>query len=484
MPVAPSPTQPLAPLQAAQAAAAAVPAHGPAVTRVFMERLEWARPVGLAAAPPANTEARPESEPASKRRKLDARDFSADISNFPALYNCLVDCERRLNECLKFKALSWRSVCGDPSHRRQNKHTLRVFVYNTVDKGVRPEEVAKCEAHPQGVWWTLKVCADVLDRPKNAMNPNLHFSDFVEKVIFGVDIATVDAGASVSVEWIPVSGQPQAPLPSHPHAPVAANAGPSSQADGFSMRRFCSDPSRVIPSSVPCKVLLYLRESPPRYAVSEPVRRLLDFPPARSVTSRELLETFWGYVEANGLVDGSCIALNPELRVLFGPQAGDRVPMSNVLDLLERHVESPKPILLTHHLSLSPSPTMLSAPESTAAQYDLAVEMEDPESLNEEFERFRREELANPQIEAARAQLNGEIGSCLRVLQERRARCDFLRRFCETPGLALQTFIDEQTRHLATVSKELDRDKERRSSYYDGDWLPEAITRFLASTRK
>jgi hypothetical protein len=228
-----------------------------------------------------------------------------------------------------------------------------------------------------------------------------------------------------------------------------------------------------VPIEFPVKIVLFLVERPPRYVPSRGLQELLGLE-AEAMTVRDIVTAFWAYVKSNRLLDtedSRFIIFDQPMQALFGME---KCLIHNVMEVLEGFVVPMKQITLEHKLRLR-VPV-----EETAAQFDVQLEVEDP-LTGLDFQEFHQQTLQHvgDQCES----LEGEIDSALEAIQTHAKKIEFLHEFSKDPCGFMQRLIVSQTRDLKELGKTWSLHEERSAKFYEEDWVPEAVLRYVHKNR-
>eukprot|EP00741_Cyanophora_paradoxa_P021018 tig00021326_g20290.t1 len=408
------------------------------------------------------------------RRSRRAAEFS--VSKLMAMVpearmlHALVDFEKKLDAVIQRKRGDIFEATKRPK-RLEKK--LRIFISNTHhnQKDDTAPLPGPSDPPPEEPSWTLFVRGFLMDRPlpedkrdrKAAANdPSrrpvaLRFTQLVSRVVIELDKELF--GPDALVVWTPPAAAPQlgggaAPSPAPGQQQPAAAA-----ADGFEVKRK-GDRETV------ARISITLAHSPARFKIAAPLG------PAIGVHTESrvgVLLALWQYIRANGLLDTedrTLVKCDETLRKCFG------VPTLHLYRLgqaIGAFLLPADPIVLTYPIKLQ------GTEHASEEVYEADVDVDDPGQA--EMARLAEEPLP---YEAEAGQLEEEVAGALQRVRHHKHKRDFMLAFFSDPVNFVSDLVVSQHNDTLAMSGDTSKEEMRRTRFYEGDWVPQAVKRYLA----
>jgi SWI/SNF-related matrix-associated actin-dependent regulator of chromatin subfamily D len=198
----------------------------------------------------------------------------------------------------------------------------------------------------------------------------------------------------------------------------------------------------------------------------------------RSDSRSGVFMAVWQYIKKAKLQcvdDRSSIRVDAGLRTLMPATHADHatIKLQQLFEVIKMHMGPPDPIQLEHTIKLSGNVV------ANQACYDIQVEVPD-ESLQESAKSAGVFGLTYPGS-AEFVALNEKHLEALEQVAHHKRRRDFLEGFCANPVEFINHLILSQTRDLKVIAGSSGRnpEEERRASFYQQQWVHEAVPRYL-----
>lgn len=233
--------------------------------------------------------------------------------------------------------------------------------------------------------------------------------------------------------------------------------------DAFEVKR-CGDADTKV------QVQLTLGSSPDRFQLSAALAALLGI----TIESRMyIIASLWQYIKVNklqGKSDPTMVECDDKLTALFGEK---RFKMSNLAAKLAPHLSAPPPITLDYTVGISGHPDV--------ACYDLTVEVPDYSHHN-----LGKEDKDGMEDEGEAAKFAQNQKTMMARIREHKRRRSFYLGFSHAPADFVQALVVSQSRDLQTMAAGdmQDFEYERRSEFYTGEWVDDAVMRYLQTKPK
>lgn len=238
--------------------------------------------------------------------------------------------------------------------------------------------------------------------------------------------------------------------------------------DGFEI-------SRAGSKEFTARIYLYVDHKPTRYRVSDVLARLIG---VQSETRSGIFSSMWQYVKKNRLQcvdDRTAVRLDAGLKTLLGPNNTrvEVVKLQQLFAIVKNHMGVPDPLILEYDVKLGGDVV------DNQECYDIHVNVTDISSL--ESARQAGVFGMGLQQSAEYDALTEKHLSALEKIEVHRKRRDFFEGFCANPVQFINHLILSQTRDLKVMSGSTGRnpEEERRSGFYQQQWVHEAVPRYL-----
>lgn len=274
----------------------------------------------------------------------------------------------------------------------------------------------------------------------------LKCSDVFKKVILELDKEVVSHNNLI--EWNRVDGEPAS--------------------DGFEISRA---------GDVECKVriFLYVDHKPERFKVTFALGKLIG---VKTDSRSGIFLAVWEYIKNARLQcadDRTSVRVDDGLRslMLASHPLHPTIKLQQLFEVIKTHMLPPGPIQIEYAIKLSGNVV------DNQACYDIQVEVPD-ESLQESARQAGTFGLTYPNSADFLA-LNDKHLEALEQVAHHKRRREFLESFCANPVEFINHLILSQTRDLKVIAGSAGRipEEERRSSFYQQQWVHEAVPRYL-----
>lgn len=239
-------------------------------------------------------------------------------------------------------------------------------------------------------------------------------------------------------------------------------------ADGFEL-------SRAGDKECTAQVFLYVDHKPDRFKLSFVLSRLIG---VRTDTRSGIFSAVWQYVKKMKLQctdDKSSVRIDQGLRSLL-PAAHVNlatIKLAQLFEVIKMHMGPPDPIQLSYTINLDGNVV------DNQACYDIQIEVPD-ETLKDSAQNAGILGLTCPNS-AEFAALSDKHLEAMEQLGHHKRRRDFFEGFCANPVEFINHLILSQTRDLKVIAGSSGRnpEEERKASFYQQQWVHEAIPRYL-----
>ncbi|XP_068614004.1 SWI/SNF-related matrix-associated actin-dependent regulator of chromatin subfamily D member 2-like [Brachionichthys hirsutus] len=366
-----------------------------------------------------------------KRRKMADKVLPQRIRDLvpeSQAYMDLLAFERKLDQTIARKRMEIQEAIKKPI---MQKRKLRIYISNTYNPS-KPEgeEAEKVSS------WELRVEGKLLEEPGKQKKK---FSSFFKSLVIELDKELYGPDNHL-VEW---------------------HRMPTTQeTDGFQVKR----PGDV---NVKCTLLLMLDHQPPQYKLDPRLARLLG---VHTQTRANIMQALWLYIKNNKLQDcheKEYINCNRYFRQIFGCP---RMRFSEIPMKLAGLLQHPDPIIINHMISVDPTD------QKKTACYDIDVEVDDP--LKSQMNSFLSSTTNQQEIAA----LEMKIHETIEYINQLKTERDFMLSFSNNPQDFIQDWLKSQSRDLKLMTDVTGNpEEERRTEFYQGPWVPEAVGRYIYS---
>jgi chromatin remodeling complex protein RSC6 len=239
-------------------------------------------------------------------------------------------------------------------------------------------------------------------------------------------------------------------------------------ADGIELTR---------PGEKNCKVtvFLYVDHKPDRFKLSLTLARLVG---VRQDTRSGVFMAVWQYIKKLKLQcvdDRTSIRVDSGLKTLMPASYLNlaTIKLQQLFEVVKMHMGPPDPIQIEYNIKLSGNVV------DNQDCYDIQVDLPD-DGLKESAQSAGIFGLAYPNS-AEFVALNDKHLEALEQVGYHKRRREFFESFCADPIGFINDLIMSQTRDLKVIAGTTGRnpEEERRSSYYQQQWVHEAIPRYL-----
>lgn len=238
--------------------------------------------------------------------------------------------------------------------------------------------------------------------------------------------------------------------------------------DGFEI-------SRAGSTEFSAKIFLYVDHKPEQFRLSYALARLIG---VRSDSRKGIFAGVWQYVKKMRLQcvdDRSAVRLDNGLKSLLGPanQSVEVLKLQQLFAVVKSHMGPPEPLMIEYHVSLSGDVV------DNQDCYDVRVNVQDTTLI----ESARRAGVFGVPLHQSTEfeTLNEMHMLALNKIAEHKKRRDFFQGFCSNPVQFINHLILSQTRDLKVLGGSTGRspEEERRASFYQQQWVHEAVPRYL-----
>lgn len=238
--------------------------------------------------------------------------------------------------------------------------------------------------------------------------------------------------------------------------------------DGFEV-------SRAGSTEFTAKIFLYLDDKPERVKLSYALSRVLG---VRTDTRSGIFTSMWQYIKKMGLQcvdDHTVIRLDNGLKSLLPVAHSNRelLKLQQVMEVVKTHLGPPDPLAIEYRVRLSGDVV------DNQDCYDIQVNIEDL-GLQRSAENVGIFGLHFPSSAEYKALSDKHLEALEQIAHHKRRR-DFFEGFCANPVEFINHLILSQTRDLKVLGGSTGRnpEEERRASFYQQQWVHEAIPRYL-----
>jgi SWIB/MDM2 domain len=238
--------------------------------------------------------------------------------------------------------------------------------------------------------------------------------------------------------------------------------------DGFELSRAGDTECKV-------RIFMYVDHKPDRFKLSFVLSRLIG---VKSDTRSGVFMAVWEYIKKMRLQcseDRTSVRVDQGLWTLMPATHADQptIKLQQLFEVIKMHMCPPDPIQLEHTVKLSGNVV------DNQACYDIQIEVPD-DTLHESAKLSGTFGLTYPSS-AEFVALNDKHLEALEQVARHKRRREFLESFCANPIEFINHLILSQTRDLKVIAGSSGRnpEEERRSSYYQQQWVHEAVPRYL-----
>lgn len=238
--------------------------------------------------------------------------------------------------------------------------------------------------------------------------------------------------------------------------------------DGFEISRKGSEECRV-------RILLDVNHTPEVFKLSPQLASVLGL---KSDTRAGIFVALWQYVKKNRLQcvdDRNAVRLDSGLKALLPSTAAARehIRLASLYELAKTHMLLLEPLEVEYSIRLSGNVV------DNQDVYDIQVNVED-RALQESAKKSGIFGLTFP-VSAEYTALKEKHYEALAKIALHKRRRDFFEGFCKNPCEFINHLVLSQTRDLKVLGGSTGRnpEEERRASFYQQQWVHEAIPRYL-----
>lgn len=436
-----------------------------------------------------------------------ARKSAIALSRESPSYKKLIDVEERLDLAIMRKQQDIKEALKSQSY--SESRTFRLYLFNTYrsqpkEKGVTDQDIPS---------WSLRIQGHLLPkadtRPEGSQS-GAHQTPQSQGVPLvttsGIPTAqpgtTMPASPSLATTALPTQNantQGMNPI-NATEAPSILTGPPPKCSDVFKRivieldkelypennliewKRNDGDPSsdgfeisRAGSKEFTAKVFLYVDHKPGQFRLSHSLARLIG---TKTDTKTGVFSGVWQYVKKMGLQcvdDRTAVRLDAGLKSLFGPatQNVEVLKLQQLLAVVKTHMSPSEPLMIEYDVRLQGDVV------DNQDCYDVQVTVQDT-ALLESARRAGVFGLSLPQSREYDA-LNEKHMMALQKIALHKKRRDFFHGFCSNPVQFINHLILSQTRDLKVLGGSTGRnpEDERRSAFYQQQWVHEAVPRYL-----
>lgn len=238
--------------------------------------------------------------------------------------------------------------------------------------------------------------------------------------------------------------------------------------DGFEI-------SRAGSTEFTARIFLYVDHKPEQYRLSYALSRLIG---VRNDTKKGIFAGVWQYIKKMRLQcadDRSAVRLDSGLKGLLGPTNAnvEVMKIQQLFAVIKSHMVPPEPLMIEYQVMFSGDVV------DNQDCYDVRVNVQDT-SLIESARRAGVFGLDLPHSAEFEA-LREKHMLALTKIAEHKKRRDFFQGFSSNPVQFINHLILSQTRDLKVLGGSTGRntEEERRASFYQQQWVHEAVPRYL-----
>lgn len=242
----------------------------------------------------------------------------------------------------------------------------------------------------------------------------------------------------------------------------------SASSDGFEI-------SRAGSKEFTAKIFLYVDHKPEQFRLSWALSRLIG---VRTDTRNGIFSGVWQYVKRMRLQcvdDRTAIRLDAGLKSLLGPanQNVEVLKLQQLFAIVKSHMGPAEPMIIEYQVKLSGDVV------DNQDCYDIQVKVQDM-TLLESARKAGVFGLSLSKSEEFQALTEKHMVALEKVAHHKKRRV-FFEGFCNNPVQFINHLILSQTRDLKVLGGGTGRnpEEERRSSFYQQQWVHEAVPRYL-----
>jgi len=228
-----------------------------------------------------------------------------------------------------------------------------------------------------------------------------------------------------------------------------------------------------------CQVRMFfdVNHQPELFKLSVPLSRLLG---VSTDTRSGVFLGVWQYIKKMGLqnpTDRTIVRMDAGLKSLLAAQnnsnGADMVKLHHLYDVVKSHLAPPDRLEIVYNIKLSGDVI------DNQDCYDIQINMEDT-LLSDSAQKSGIFGLSFPRNLEYQALKEKHVEALEKILLHKRRR-DFFEGFCRNPVEFINHLILSQTRDLKVLGGSTGRnpEEERRASFYQQQWVHEAIPRYL-----
>lgn len=462
------------------------------------------------------------NDPAKKRRNIGPQNVSvataakaaASLMRESPAYKKLVDMEEKLDLAIMRKQQDIREALKQQSP--VTRRTFRLYIFNTYrsqpgNAGVTDDDVPSWSLRIQGQLLPLK--SDALNRNPAVMNAPTNGAGQNIVGPHGIGIATGPQTLHPGLHSLSDVHAGNANMNPGGMGPSMSNAYGFNPMPGMEQRDTrprCSDVFKRIVVELDdklytennliewqrnerdqpahgfeisrkgdkeCQVRIFLdvNHTPALFKLSVPLSRLLG---VKTDTRSGVFVGVWQYIKKMGLQclnDRTAIRMDAGLKSLLAQSqmAPEVVKLHHLYDVVKSHLAPPDRLEIVYDVKLSGNVV------DNQNCYDIQVNVQDP-LLRESSQKSGIFGLTYPQNLEYQALKEKHVEALEKIALHKRRR-DFFEGFCESPVDFINHLMLSQTRDLKVLGGSTGRnpEEERRASFYQQQWVHEAIPRYL-----
>lgn len=365
------------------------------------------------------------------------------------LYRDLVEAERRIDATISRKKLDLQDTIARSIKKTE---VLRVFISNSVAdqpwQNVSHMDDNNFDFDMGGVpgSWNVRIEGRLVNDEPADSPTRRKFSSFFTSI--SVEFDTDDLTESNIAEW---------------------HESTTNQSQGeFDVL----DIRRKGDRAVKAKVTMQLKEYPDKLQLSSQLQNVLAI---QQETKPGVVLAMWQYIRFHKLQDleeKRIIRCDQALKTLFGI---DKFMFPQIIQLLEPHLQPPKPIVLEYMVQVDK--------ENNVGEnvYDIEIEMDDP--IREEMSSLLENWNSNQSDIQA---LDDKIALTIQSMNNSRLKHKFLESMSTNPAETISQWLDSQASDLRIIMSDrgFNEEEVRHSSFYTEEVLNQSVHLFLNNNRR
>lgn len=236
------------------------------------------------------------------------------------------------------------------------------------------------------------------------------------------------------------------------------SSNPTSQFSEFKFTRTGSEKCKL-------QLAFHLDQCPQRLKLM-PI--LGDFLDLREGTLSEIMDAIWTYIKKERLqdsIDKRHIKKDQKLACLFPPMC-DKMPFHQLTDSVRRFIGMSEPVRIEYEIDVE------EGCEEKAKYYDVEFNIEDPAKLH--MMKVKESLDGQDQVSKEIMTLDEQIMESIAKIKEIKTKRDFYQEFSKDPISFIKQWLSSQSQDLNELLGIEDNQK-RFSSFYQNDWIHEAI---------